>query len=42
MLHGDVMSKASSAAFNRLSFGVNMLGGDCMPWATVHIPAETE
>ena len=42
MLHGDVTSKASSAAFNRLSFGVNMLGGHCMPWATALIPAETE
>ena len=28
--------------FNRLSFGVNMLGGHCMPWATALIPAETE
>ena len=42
MLHGDVTSKASSSAFNKLSFGVNMLGGHCMPWATALIPAETE
>ena len=31
MLHGDVTSKTSSSAFNRLSFGVNMLDGHCMP-----------
>ena len=42
MLHGDVTSKASAAAFNRLGFGVNMLGGHCMPWVTALIPAETE
>ena len=44
MLHSDVTSKASSSAFNKLSFqvGVNMLGGHCMPWAMALIPAETE
>ena len=42
MLHGDVTSKASSAALNQLSLGVNMLGGHCMPWATALIQAETE
>ena len=42
MLHGDVASKASSSAFDRLSFGVNMLGGHCIPWATALIQAETE
>ena len=34
MLRGDVTSKASLSAFNRLSFCVNMLGGHCIPWAT--------
>ena len=42
MLHGDVTSKVSSSAFNKLSFGVNMLGRHCMPCATALIPAETE
>ena len=45
ILHGDVTSKASSAAFNRLGCGVNdvnMLAGHCMPWVTALIPAETE
>ena len=30
MLHGDVTSKASSSAFNRHSFDVNMLGGHAL------------
>ena len=42
MLHGDVTSKASSSSFNRLSFGVNMLCGHCIPWATALVLAETE
>ena len=41
MLHGDATSTASSAAFNRLGFGVNMLGGHCMQWVTALIPAES-
>ena len=42
ILHGDVTSKASSSAFNSLSFGVNMLCGHCIAWTTALIPAETE
>ena len=33
---------ASSSTLNTRLFGVNMLGGHCMPWATALIPAETE
>jgi hypothetical protein len=36
------MSKASTAALNKLGFGVNMLGGHFAPWTYTLIPAETE
>jgi hypothetical protein len=37
-----VTSKASTAALNKLGFGVNMLGGHFAPWTYTLIPAETE
>jgi hypothetical protein len=41
-LQCDVTSKASTAALNKLGFGVNMLGGHFAPWTYTLIPAETE
>ena len=38
----DVTSKASTAALNKLAFGVNMLGGHFAPWTCTLIPAESE
>jgi hypothetical protein len=40
-LQCDVTSKASTAALNKLGFGVNMLGGHFAPWTYTLIPAET-
>jgi len=41
-LFGDVTHKASQAAFNKLGFGVNMLGSRFAPWTYTLIPAQTE
>jgi len=41
-LFGDVTSKASSAALNKLAFGVNMLGSRFAPVACSLIPAKCE
>jgi hypothetical protein len=41
-LMGDVTSKASSAALNKLGLGVNMLGNRFAPLSFTLIPAETE
>ncbi len=41
-LQSDVTSKASTAALNKLGFGVNMLGGHFAPWTYTLIPAETK
>jgi hypothetical protein len=41
-LHGDVTSKASQAALNKLGFGVNMLGAHFAPLAFAIMPAECE
>lgn len=41
-LHGDVTSKASQAALNKLGFGVNMLGSHFAPLSYSLMPAETE
>ena len=41
-LFGDVTSKASTAALNKLGFGVNMLGNRFAPLSFTMIPAETE
>ena len=39
-LCGDVTSKASTAALNKLGFGVSMLGAHFAPWTYSLIPAE--
>lgn len=39
-LFGDVTHKASQAAFNKLGFGVNMLGSRFAPWTYTLIPRE--
>ncbi len=41
-LQCDVTSKVSTAALNKLGFGVNMLGGHYAPYTFTLIPAETE
>ena len=41
-LQTDVTSKASTSAFNKQGFGVNMLGGHIAVWSFSLIPAETE
>jgi hypothetical protein len=41
-LQGDVTAKASTAAFNKLGFGVNMLGSHFAPLSFSLIPAECE
>lgn len=41
-LLGGVTSKASTAALNKLAFGVNMLGNRFAPWSVTLIPAECE
>jgi hypothetical protein len=41
-LQCDVTSKVSTAALNKLGFGVSMLGGHYAPWTYTLMPAETE
>ena len=41
-LHGDVTSKASAAALNKLGFGVNMLGAHFAPLSYALLPAGCE
>ena len=41
-LLGDVTAKASTAALNKLGFGVNMLGNRVAPFSFTLIQAETE
>ena len=41
-LQTDVTSTASTSAFNKQGFGVNMLGGHIAIWSFSLIPAETE
>ena len=41
-LCGDVTSKASQAALNKLGFGVNMLGSSFAPLSYTLIPADCE
>ena len=41
-LHGDVTGKASTLAFSKLAFGVNMLGAHYTPLSTSLIPANSE
>ena len=41
-LQTDVTSKASTSAFNKQGFGVNMLGGHIAIWSFSLIPAESE
>ena len=42
MLQADTTCKASSAAYNKMGFAVNRLGGHCEIWSYTLIPAEKE